>query len=244
MSDASGKVECAEHGTREATYVCQHLAFGTRCGFHWGVDEEYPDELWPDAWCDACEQARQADNGWSERSEALAAVRLVCDGCYERARERNWKQDDRAFASLVTEAVAYLQQRQDDLQSRFALGTYPRYDWDQETAQLVFSQDGRSRVVADIQFVGGVSTRSNTWLWSWANSSLMESVKGSVRPVRAYGEEHRYLKLASARWPAEEEDGWEMTAVAAYLLGAKGAYRSPKEGGSTFMVMTHVGWAQ
>jgi hypothetical protein len=33
-----------------------------------------------------------------------------------------------------------------------------------------------------------------------------------------------------------------MTSIAAYLLQAKGAYRSPAEGGCTFMIMTSVNW--
>jgi hypothetical protein len=39
-------------------------------------------------------------------------------------------------------------------------------------------------------------------------------------------------------------DGWEMTSVAAFLLKAKGAYRSPDERGFTFMILTDVRWAQ
>jgi hypothetical protein len=244
VDNPSRKIECDEHGAREATYVCQHLVSGTGCGFHCGAGDDDPDELWPDAWCDACEEARQSEGGWNERSEALAAVRLICDACYEAARERNWIQDEEALGTLIRLAVAHLQARQDELQSQYAVGSYERYDWDQETGELVFSHAGHSRVVADIQFVGSVSTQSHTWLWSWANKSLQESVKQRVRQVRTYGEEHRHLKLASARWPAEEVDGWEMTAVAAYLLRAKGAYRTPGDRGFSFMVMTAVRWVQ
>lgn len=62
--------------------------------------------------------------------------------------------------------------------------------------------------------------------------------------VRAHGEERRFLKLACAYWSAEEEDGWQMAAVAVYLLSAKGAYRSPDDHSFTFMVMTSISWAQ
>ena len=63
-------------------------------------------------------------------------------------------------------------------------------------------------------------------------------------PVRAYGEEHTFHKLVAAHWSATEEDGWEMTAIAAARIKAQGAYRSPKDRGFTFMVMTDVRWAQ
>ena len=41
-------------------------------------------------------------------------------------------------------------------------------------------QGGRPRVIVDIVFVGSVSTRSNTWLWSWANGSYLENVKSRM----------------------------------------------------------------
>ena len=52
------------------------------------------------------------------------------------------------------------------------------------------------------------------------------------------------MKLACAYWSAEEEDGWEMAAVSAYLLKARGAYRSPEGHRLGFMIMTGVRWAQ
>ena len=239
-NDGRRVVDCAEHGQRDAAFVCQHLPTGERAGFNWGIDDENPDGLWPDAWCDACERVRVAEGGWNDRLEAFAAIRLLCDRCYEGARERHWKQDDGAFNRLMDEAVAYLNTRQDALRSEFDLGSFKKYDWHQDTGQLIFSRDDRMQLVADFQFVGGVSTRSDTWLWSWANPSILEPVKQRLRRVRAFGEEHRYLKLACARWPAREADGWDMTAVAAYLLQASGAYRSPSDYGFSFLVITDI----
>jgi hypothetical protein len=62
-------------------------------------------------------------------------------------------------------------------------------------------------VIADIQFDESVSTRSQTWLWSWANESFVEAARAEVRLVRAYGEQYRLLRLACAYWDATEEDG-------------------------------------
>ena len=241
MTDEDRHVQCSLHGKRDATYVCQHLSpDGIVVGFHYGTDEENPDALWPDAWCDACEDAQAAEGGWNERSEAFARIKLICDACYEAARSRHWRQDQAAFEALVQESMTYLQSRQDRLFAEYDLGGYGRYDWDQETGVLSFSRDGHVHLVADFQMVGSTSTISNTWLWSWANPSTDELVKHRVRKVRAFGEDQRYLKLASARWPAEEVDGWEMTAIAARLLNAVGAYRTRDEHGCQFLVMTNI----
>jgi hypothetical protein len=146
--------------------------------------------------------------------------------------------------TLVERAVSYLKERQERALLDYKIGSYERYDCHQETGQLIFSSSGRPQVIADIVWAGSVSTLSNTWLWSWANPSILESCKERIREVRHYGEEHGLMKLAVARWSAIEQDGWDMTAIASLLLGAVGAYRAPSTNHATFLIMTRLSWAQ
>jgi hypothetical protein len=53
-----------------------------------------------------------------------------------------------------------------------------------------------------------------------------------------------YVKLTEAKWPGEEADGWEMTAIAARLLEAKGAYRASSDRGLSFLIFTKIDWAK
>src|SRR5688572_29619949 len=81
-------VKCSEHGVQQATFVCQHivasLPAGESAGFFWAQD---PDNPRPDAWCRACEERVRATGGeWTEECESLAAVKLLCGACYDRAR--------------------------------------------------------------------------------------------------------------------------------------------------------------
>ncbi|HEY7819504.1 MAG TPA: hypothetical protein VIG29_14875 [Vicinamibacteria bacterium] len=243
-SEEGDFIDCPEHGSSASTLVCQHLIAGQGLGFHVGIDPEAPDALWPDAWCADCEAVLLREGEWTDAAVAQADFRPLCSSCYQRVRRANWPSNDAEFGQLVETSVAYLQAQQKQLESRYQLGSCPRYDWYQESAELVFSRGGKPVVVADIQFVGSISTRSRSWLWSWGNQSLLESAKSRIREVRAFGDAHSFLKLASAYWEADEVDGWEMTAVSAFLLKAKGAYRSPDERGFTFLVMTDVRWAQ
>jgi hypothetical protein len=141
---------------------------------------------------------------------------------------------------LLEMATGYLRERQDHLMSEFDLGNWPRYDYDQDLGTLVFSRDGRRGVAADIELVGSTSKISGTWLWSWANPSILERVRQQMTQVREYGEAHGLEKLTTAKWPADEIDGWEMTAIAAFVLQAEGAYRSPDEKGALFMLLRDV----
>lgn len=46
----------------------------------------------------------------------------------------------------------------------FNLGGYDRDDRDRWCGELVFSDQGIPKVVAEIQFVGSISTKSDPWL--------------------------------------------------------------------------------
>jgi hypothetical protein len=245
MTDEDRWIDCPEHGSAAAALVCRHLRTGQGLGFNAGLDPENPDALWPDAWCDACEGVLSGEGQWNDTAVAHADFGLLCAHCYQKVRALNWPREGHvALARLLESSIPYLQARQKELEVQYRISRYPRYDWYQETAELVFSDKGKPVVVADIQFVGSVSTRSGSWMWSWANGSLLESAKSKIRRVRTYGDTHSILKLACGYWDADEADGWEMTAISAFLLKAKGAYRSPDESGFTFLLMTGIRWAQ
>jgi hypothetical protein len=148
----------------------------------------------------------------------------------------------KAFDALVKSSQIYLGECQEALKQEYLLSSWPRYDWSQATCQLAFSDGGRRKVVADIQFAGSISTNANTWLWAWANTSVAPELSQSLLKVREYGGAHGFPHLTQPEWRAGEQDGWEMTAVAAFLLRAKGAYRAPDGKGLTFMVITAIGW--
>lgn len=82
-----GTVRCGEHGINPEAVVCKHLLHGKYCGFF--CDLEDPHNPYPDAWCHACELIRLEHNGWTDATEELMELALVCGGCYEEIRRRN-----------------------------------------------------------------------------------------------------------------------------------------------------------
>ena len=144
------------------------------------------------------------------------------------------------FGEFEHECYEYLKAQQDILMSEYGMGGYERWDYDQETGEFIFSDGGIPKLIADFQAVGTISTLPNTWLWSWANPSIMESAKKDIRLVKRFGEEQGLNELTQEKWAADELDGWAMTNVTAKLLNAKGAYRCPDEDGALFVVFTAV----
>ena len=154
-----------------------------------------------------------------------------------QSKSTQWK-------AFVTTAHEYLSKRQKSLIKEYKIGEYERFDWDQENGTLVFSNNDKPVVIAKVQFVGSLSNQTKTWLWSWANGVFLENVKNRMDLVKEYGEEHRYKELTKAKWYANEAEGWDMTSITAYLLKAKGAYRTSAENGYTYMVITDIHWAK
>lgn len=243
MSD-DNKVECGVHGKTSATFICQHLSNGEGLGFNMGFDPKKPDDLYPDAWCDKCDEVLEKEGEWNDASEAFADIRLVCSGCYCDIRDKNWVQDDEGFTNLVTSSFEYLQEIQDAFMNTYKIGDHERWDWYQETGKLIFSHDGEPMLECEIDFVGTVSTASDTWMWAWANNALTEKIKANSRLIREIGDEKHFLKLASAHWAADEVDGWEMTAIMAKVIRSIGAYRTPSDNGFVYMIVNKASWVK
>lgn len=130
--------------------------------------------------------------------------------------------------------------RQNAVLERFKIGTYKRYDLSQEQSLIVFSTDGTPHVVADIQAVGSYSDTSKTWLWAWANDSFEEGLVADAKRVYAFGEERGLERLTKDKWPATEEDGWEMANFQAHITGADLTYRTRFPQGWTYLTLKNM----
>lgn len=82
------KIHCETHGECEQAFVCNHL-LGESVGLGFNRDEPDSNNPFPDAWCDDCELIRIAHGDWTDDSQKLVKISLLCSGCYERARIRN-----------------------------------------------------------------------------------------------------------------------------------------------------------
>ena len=238
----SDSVICSTHGSGSGTFVCKHLAENPVQRWHCGYPEE--DNQWPDAWCDECNVAYEREGEWNERNEVATDIKVLCSGCYDesiaKSVDRLVGEPLAAWEAWTADCCRTLSEKQDALWERFRINSYPRWDYYQESAQLVFSGADMPDLIADVEFVGTLSTVSKTWKWAWANFSLLEQVRSRIGAVRDHGETYDYPHLQVPMWHADQPDGWHMAGVAAEILGAQGAYRAPSDYGFIFMVMMSV----
>jgi len=246
-------VVCGAHGETRTTFVCRHLRGGVACGFHASADD--PDDPWPDAWCDLCEEAVQAEGEWNDTSGAVADIKILCAYCYEAARDRNRHVPAlaRGGARLVGRARAQLRRKEidrllhravheaqalhDASEARWHWGAMAHWDFDGDVGTMTFTDPAAPTLVADVQLVGSYSTQSSTFQWAWETLGDDDPQAKAIARLQVFGEVRGIDRLIVPSWPAEEVDGWEMASLAAYLLGADGLYSAPFDHLRWFMLL-------
>jgi len=153
--------------------------------------------------------------------------------------------DTISFENLSKKAYEYLNKQQDICNNVYNIGAYQNWYYDQLTGELTFSNNGVKKLIIDYEEVGSVSEVTNTFLWAWANPHLEEKIKSEIVKVKEFGLKRNFDKLIDAKWKADQYDGWEMTAIASYLLKTKGAYRVPNTENKlfSFMIFKNIRWA-
>ncbi len=144
------------------------------------------------------------------------------------------------FKEYLTTAFEYLQSRQEYCENEYGIGKFERWFYDQQSGLLTFHNGDTTKLKIKYQEVGSVSKISDTWLWAWANPNLMDNIKAESFKVKELGENKSFERLKKRKWNGDEIDGWEMTAITAYLLKAKGAYRVPTEKTFSYFVFTEI----
>jgi len=148
-----------------------------------------------------------------------------------------------AYEALVEMAIPYHNERLEHLRTVFRLSEYERFDFDQLTGLLTFSDRGVAKLNAPCQMIGSHSTVSETWLWSWGNSSIVPNLVTGALRVREYGLEHEIVELVKPKFEASDDDAWRLAAVSAFILKSFGVYRCPVRIGSSFLALESASWA-
>jgi hypothetical protein len=140
------------------------------------------------------------------------------------------------FEDFVHPLFHELMAKNEDLEKCY--GPHEHWDWDDEAVTLTFSGSVRPTIKIDVAVVG--STEGGSWQWSWANKNWDAESKIGMEKVREFGETSGYEQLTSAFLDADEYTGWEMTAVAAHVLKALGAYRFPTDDGFCYLIYRNI----
>ena len=151
--------------------------------------------------------------------------------------------DPEQFSLFRHEAVHQLMQLNEECEKAFRISSWPQWRYDFRQGTLAFSKNDIPQVIASIQVIGTTSKSGGTWLWGWANQTLPAKVTEAAAKVYAFGQAENLPQLTQESTPDDEYLGWEMTAIAARLLGSKGAYRCPGDNGFIYVVYSSLRFA-
>ena len=141
------------------------------------------------------------------------------------------------FEAFVEKAIRQLRHDQNAFLEAYQINAYDAWYYDQPSGVFTFSKESEQRFFA-FQCIGSFAPEAGTWLWSWANKFTYPEVKKDSFLLKEYGQAHQIEKLTKEHWEAEEVDGWEMLALAHWLLKPIGVYRIPTEGMFIFLIFT------
>ena len=148
------------------------------------------------------------------------------------------------FEQYRHQAAHALMDLNEQCENGFRLAEWPRWSYDLDSASLVFARDGVPRVIAAVQLVGSTREDAGTWRWGWADLDVPHASTSRMEEVRTFGVREGIGELTAETLPDDQYLGWEMTAIAARILKAKGAYRCPREGGGfLYFVYTGIAYA-
>ena len=78
--------------------------------------------------------------------------------------EQYWEFEHNAVHDLIDMNKRFMEE--------FKIGSWERWDYDQDSGLFTFSHEGLVRVKAEFEFVGTFASSDNSFMWSWANDSF------------------------------------------------------------------------
>jgi hypothetical protein len=107
---------------------------------------------------------------------------------------------------------------------------------DQDVGVITFESPDGIVASADAQIAGSYDTETGTWLWAWANPSVVPRLTAHATITREYGIRRGIAELTTPKMKTTEDKAWEFAALTCKLGGLQGAYRGPA--GRTMVFIT------
>ena len=102
-------------------------------------------------------------------------------------------------------------------------GSAERWDLDQTTGLIQWTFPDRI-ATAPAQILASYSRPKGTWMWAWANESILPSLRRDSQRVRDWALGNGHPELAEPLLSADEHLATDLSALAVVVTEAKGFY--------------------
>ncbi len=146
------------------------------------------------------------------------------------------------FDLYLSEAMEELERKQENLKSEYGFGDYSRWWFEQSTSKLQFFDDNDVLCLeTDIIDIGSYSSKSSTWLWAWANVSVLPTLRQESEKLKELSKITGYQLFEDYHtFHVDENMAWELAALSVKQLNAKGCYRAPSSTGENYSFLAII----
>jgi hypothetical protein len=117
----------------------------------------------------------------------------------------------------------------------WGLGSAQRWGLDQRTGIITWTFPDKT-ASAPAQIIGSYDPSAASWLWAWANESILPDMSRDSCTIRDWAEAHGQLALTEPKIEADEEKAATLAALAVRITRATGFYRGT--GGAAIPIIT------
>ena len=127
----------------------------------------------------------------------------------------------------IQQAIERLRTQTEAHWATWHLGEEENWAADQDSGRIEFAFVDGTVAEAEMQIIGTYNTLDGTFLWAWDHPSVQVPLRMHAKLAREFGEKHGLATYTERIIECTEDEAWELTAVAARLGNANGAYRGP-----------------
>lgn len=138
---------------------------------------------------------------------------------------------------FVDECYDELERKQKILFEKYRIGNFESYWFEQETRILQFKNKEKVELEFEIVCIGTWAHQKNTWLWSWANESLLDERRKEAEVLKELRAETDIEIFEYAMFECDEQMAYEISAVCIRKLNSIGIYRIPGEKSNLFVAL-------
>ena len=158
-------------------------------------------------------------------------------GAFKKRGNRSGPAADQAHAEM---GVLLLQgedmvQQLAQAHASWGLGSAQRWDLDQRSGLITWTFPDKV-ATAPAQILASYNSEGESWLWAWANESILPELSRDACSLRDWAVAHNQPTLAQPAVHADDQAAAALTALAIRITEAEGFYRG--SGGASVPIIT------
>lgn len=133
------------------------------------------------------------------------------------------REEQDLLAEMLFEGEGMIEQLAQAHQS-WGLGSADRWNLDQRTGVISWTFPDKV-ATAPAQIISSYNPSAGSWLWSWANQSILPGMSRAAHAVRDWGTANGVAALTDPKVDVDDETAASLAALAVRITRATGFYR-------------------